>query len=57
MRFSEKLEQSPHFFDDVDDISMMEYDNWERFKPFVAKKGTAQGATPIIPFEDNDQKP
>ena len=43
--------------DDIDDIGLIEYDNWERLKPFTAKKGTTVGGTQYIPLEDNDQKP
>lgn len=56
VRFHEMLEKNNHHLDDWDDVSMTEYDNWERFKPFKAKKGTTVGSTPIIPYEDNDQK-
>ena len=35
---------------------MVEFDNFERFKPFVAKAGTTVGETFAIPVEDNDQK-
>lgn len=34
----------------------MEYDNWERLKPFDAKEGTTEGESMVIPTEDNDQK-
>ena len=34
----------------------MQYDNWERLKPFDAKDGTTVGDTPVIPTEDNDMK-
>jgi hypothetical protein len=42
--------------DDIDDISFIEYDNWERLKPLVAKPGTTVGEVQAIPPEDNDQK-
>jgi hypothetical protein len=29
--------------DDIDDVSMLEYDTFERFKPFKAKEGTTEG--------------
>lgn len=57
LRMHEKLEQNPHHLDDMDDVSMIDYDNWERFKPFTPKKGTTVGETNFIPLEDNDQKP
>lgn len=34
----------------------MDYDNWERLKPFQPKEGTTVGVTNIVPPEDNDQK-
>jgi hypothetical protein len=33
-RFHESIEKYPDFLDDINDISMMEYDNWERLKKF-----------------------
>jgi hypothetical protein len=41
----------------MDDVSMSEYDNFERLKPYKPKAGTTVGITPIIPIEDNDTKP
>lgn len=55
-RFHESIEQYPDFHDDIDDVSFIEYDNWERLKPFDAKKGTTEGETLVLPIEDNDQK-
>lgn len=55
-RMHQSIEDYPDFLDDIDDVGMMEYDNFERLKPFQAKKGTTVGETPIIPTEDNDQK-
>ncbi len=34
----------------------MEYDNWERLKPYDPKDGSYVGETTVIPMEDNDQK-
>ncbi len=55
-RFHESIEQYPDFHDDIDDVSFIEYDNWERLKPFDPKPGSYEGETPAIPIEDNDQK-
>lgn len=55
-RFHESIEQYPDFLDDVDDISFIEYDNWERLKSLQPKPGTTVGDTTAIPPEDNDQK-
>lgn len=55
-RFHESIEQYPDFLDDIDDVSMLEYDNFERLKPFNPKEGTTVGETNIYPPEDNDQK-
>lgn len=52
----EGLERNPEFHDDIDDIRFIEYDNWERLKPFQPKEGTTVGETNFIPPEDNDQK-
>jgi hypothetical protein len=41
----ENLEKNSHHLDDIDDISLIEYDNYERLKPFAAKKGTTVGNT------------
>ena len=53
-RFHESIEQYPDFQDDIDDVSFMDFDNYERIKPFMAKEGTTVGDTFIIPTEDND---
>jgi hypothetical protein len=55
-RFHESIEQNPHCMEDIDDFSMFEYDNWERFKKFDLKEGTYAGDTIAIPMEDNDTK-
>ena len=55
-RFNDKLQEYPDFLDDINDVSLIEYDNWERFKPFKPQAGTTDGITPLIPIEDNDQK-
>ena len=55
-RFHESIEEYPEFHDDIDDVSFIQYDNWERLKPFDAKDGSTVGGTPAIPTEDNDQK-
>ena len=56
LRMHENLEKYPSFLDDIDDISFIEYDNFERLKPFDAKPGTTVGETFVIPPEDNDTK-
>lgn len=53
-RFHESIEDYPDFLDDIDDIGMIQYDNFERLKPFEPKDGTTIGDTPVIPTEDND---
>lgn len=55
-RFHQSIEDYPHFLDDIDDVHMVEYDTYERFKPFKAKEGTTVGDTIAIPLEDNDTK-
>jgi hypothetical protein len=37
-------------------VSLNEFDNWERLKPFDPAPGTTAGETFVIPLEDNDQK-
>lgn len=54
-RFHESIEMYPDFHDDIDDITFMEYDNWERLKPFEAKAGTTVGDTHVIPMEDAEE--
>ncbi|CDW76795.1 UNKNOWN [Stylonychia lemnae] len=56
-RFNKGIEAYPDFLDDMDDIAMVEYDNFERLKPYAAKEGTTVGSTPILPIEDTDTKP
>ncbi len=56
LRFHEMLEQNSHHLDDIDDHALIEYDDFERRKPFKPKKGTTVGVTPLLPLEDNDQK-
>jgi hypothetical protein len=51
-RFNINLEQYPHFLDDMDDVSFLEYDNYERLKPFDPKEYV--GETMVSPIEDND---
>lgn len=55
-RFHQSIEDYPALLEDVDDVSFVEYDNWERLKQFDPKEGTTVGETPVIPTEDNDQK-
>lgn len=56
VRFNKAIQKYPHFHDDMDDITMFETDNFERFKQYNAKPGTTVGESPIFPIEDNDQK-
>lgn len=42
-RFHESIEKYPDFHDDIDDVSMIDYDNWERLKQFDPKEGTTVG--------------
>jgi hypothetical protein len=51
-RFNLSLEQYPDFLDDIDDVSLQEFDNFERLKPFAPKEYA--GETFAIPTEDND---
>lgn len=44
-RFHESIEEYPDFLDDIDDVSLMQYDNWERLKKFEPKEGTTAGDT------------
>jgi hypothetical protein len=55
-RFHQNIQDYPHFHDDIDDLRMIDYTNWERLRPYTAKEGTTVGDTKIIPDEDNDQK-
>lgn len=55
-RFHQSIEEYPDFHDDIDDVSMVQYDNFERLKPFDPKDGSTVGDTTVIPPEDNDQK-
>ena len=42
-RFHQSIEEYPDFHDDIDDVSMIDYDNWERLKQFDPKEGTTVG--------------
>jgi hypothetical protein len=53
-RFHQTIVDYPDFLDDIDDIGMVEYDQWERLKPFNPKEGTTVGDTFVLPTEDND---
>jgi hypothetical protein len=55
-RFHQSIEEYPDFHDDIDDVSMIQYDNFERLKPFENKEGTYVGDTTIVPPEDDDTK-
>jgi hypothetical protein len=55
-RFHQNIEDYPDFLDDIDDISLTAQSNYERFKPFRAKKEHVEGNTNAIPVEDNDMK-
>lgn len=56
-RFNKGIEAYPDFLDDMDDVSLVEYDNFERLKPFAPKEGSTVGSTPVLPIEDTDVKP
>ena len=53
-RFNESLEKYPNFLEDMDDIHLVQYDNFERLKRMAPKEGTTAGETTVIPPEDND---
>ena len=55
-RYNEDIADNPHHLYDIDDIPMVEYREFERTRPFRAKKGTTEGETFAIPIEDNDEK-
>lgn len=51
----ESIEDYPHSHDDIDDHSLYETENYERLKPFTAKKEDVVGASTVIPMDDNDE--
>lgn len=53
-RFHETVEDYADFQDDFDDHSLYETDNYERMKPFMAKKSDVVGTAQVIPMDDND---
>ena len=55
-RYNEDIADNPHHLADIDDIPLVEYREFERTRPFKAKKGTTAGETFAIPMEDNDEK-
>lgn len=48
------IEEYPNWLDDMDDFNMVEYDSFERLKPFDPVPGSTVGASNPIPPEDND---
>jgi len=49
-RFHESIEKNPHFLDDIDDVDMAYFDEWERVKPLQAKDGTTAGDSSVVPL-------
>lgn len=53
-RWHEMIDKNPHHQDDIDDHQLCETDNFERMKPFQAKKKDVVGDTTVVPMDDND---
>jgi hypothetical protein len=51
----ESIQQYSYSQDDIDDHSLYETDNFERMKPFQAKKADVVGMSTVIPLQDNDE--
>lgn len=56
MRWHESYEKYPSHLDSIDDIVSTQCDEYERFKPYKAKKDKVIGSVPLIMREDNDEK-
>jgi hypothetical protein len=54
LRWHQSFEDYPHFHNDIDDYSLIYYDELERFKKYNAEKKNVVGSTPVIMREDND---
>ena len=48
------IDKNASQFGDWDDIPLREVDNFERMKPFQAKKEDVVGSTTVIPMDDTD---
>lgn len=55
-RWHESMEKYPGFLGDMDDVSLYQTDEFERFKKYKAHKKNVVGSTPAIMREDNDEK-
>lgn len=55
-RWHESYEKYPSLLATVDDHSLYQTDDFERFKKFKAKDKDVVGVTPAIMKEDNDEK-
>jgi hypothetical protein len=55
VRMHESIEDYSYSQDDIDDHSLYETDNYERMKPFTAKKNDVVGLSTVIPLDDNDE--
>ena len=55
-RFHQTLADYAHEHDNMDDEKLYKYDNFERLKPLMPKKGSTVGTTTIIPTQDTDEK-
>ena len=56
VRFHEQIEKYPDFQDNMDDVKLYEYDNFERMKPFTPLEKNVVGTTTVIPQQDTDEK-
>lgn len=53
-RYHENIDEYGHFHDDADDIELYQQVNFDRHRPFMAKKEHVVGESPAIPLDDSD---
>ena len=56
LRWHQSFDDYSTFHNDIDDIPMHEFDEFERHKKFKASQKHVVGVTPVIPREDTDEK-
>jgi len=56
VRYHKSIEDYPQELDNMDDLKMYTYDNFERMKPLMPKDDSVVGTTTLIPTVDTDEK-
>jgi len=56
LRWHKSFADYPSHLIDIDDHILHEHDNFERLKKYTPDKKNVNGVTPVLPYEDNDEK-